>query len=138
MSKRFRRRRDVSYYIITTLLIGSISIGAGVTLYYIVGDYLTHQKEVRKKIYGHWVEQNVAPYLSDTYTIKPDGIYRDGRVLTTDFRFNGSELIFTSGGVEHEFVITSESFHQMKRIRPEHYESIFLNTSAIVPLKLIN
>ncbi|MBD1555692.1 DUF2850 domain-containing protein [Vibrio sp. S9_S30] len=130
--------RDVSYYVRTILLIGTVVIGAVVALYHVLGGHQVHQQDLKKKIYGHWVEQHVAPYVSDSYTIKPEGIYRDGRILTSNFNFNGTELAFEIGGIEHEFIVVSESFNRMRRLRPEHYESIFLNTSPPVVLNSSN
>ncbi|BCL70863.1 hypothetical protein TUMSATVNIG1_28280 [Vibrio nigripulchritudo] len=122
-------RQDMSYYLKAGLLLGTLIVGVGVGLYHVLNQYNAEQKELRKHIYGHWVEQNVAPYMRDSYTIKQEGVYRDGRLIASDFSFNGNELKFSSGGSKHEFIIISETFKKMRRIKPEHYESIFLNTN---------
>ena len=135
---RGNSRRDVSYYVRAILLVVTVAICTVVTLYHVLGEYNAKQQDLKKNIYGHWVEQHVAPYMSDSYTIKPEGIYRDGRMLTSKFSFNGTELEFESGGVEHEFIVISESFNRMRRLRPEHYESIFLNTTPPAVLNSSN
>jgi|GEM_PF-2414085 len=127
--KKSGPKKPIHHYARVWVLLGIIVIGLGYGTAMMILDYQKVQKVYRKQIYGTWVEQNVADYAADHFTIKPKGVFMDGRQVSSKYSFDGVVLTFTIGGEEHRFEALNASMTKMKRTAPAHYESIFINTN---------
>jgi len=74
------------------------------------------------QIYGTWVEQEVAPYVADSFEIRPAGVFINGRQVSTHFEWDGSTLKYRLGDDIYLYTYLSES---LVRQQPAHYISTF-------------
>ena len=74
------------------------------------------------QIYGTWVEQEVAPYVADSFEIRPSGVFIQGRQVSTHFEWDGSTLKYRLGDDIYLYTYLSES---LVRQQPAHYISTF-------------
>ncbi|MDN3681399.1 DUF2850 domain-containing protein [Vibrio tapetis subsp. quintayensis] len=129
-----RGKKPLHHYARVWVLLSVIVIGLG---YGGVKSFVDHQKVTklyRQQIFGTWVEQNVADYAADSFVVKKNGIFIDGRQVTTQFTFDGVRLEFDLGAEHHRFEVRNSAMTQLKRVSPAHYESVFLNTTPPPPL----
>ena len=77
------------------------------------------------QLYGRWVEQGVPSYAQDSFTISAGGIYTHGRLINTQFEFNGSQLTYTHGETTYVYKVEDDKGTQLLRIKPTHYKSSF-------------
>ncbi|PSW01721.1 DUF2850 domain-containing protein [Photobacterium lipolyticum] len=73
-------------------------------------------------IYGTWVEQEVAPYVADSFEIRPAGVFIHGRQVSTHFEWDGSTLKYRLGDEIYLYTYLSE---KLVRQKPAHYISTF-------------
>ncbi|GAB2666984.1 DUF2850 domain-containing protein [Vibrio panuliri] len=77
-------------------------------------------------IYGSWVEQDVAPYRADRIVISQHGVAIDGRVVATDFQFDGEFLTFHQGSEERHFKFQNENWNEMTLQTDKSYQPVFV------------
>ena len=75
----------------------------------------------QQSVYGVWVEQNVAGYVTNKIHIGPDGISISGGVITTSYEFDGKVLEYKTGDTLYRFRMTNEESNQMIQISDNHY-----------------
>lgn len=127
-------KKPLHQYARVWALLSIIVIGLG---YGGVKSFVDHQKVAklyRQQIFGTWVEQNVAGYAADRFVVKKNGIYIEGRQVTTKFEFDGVRLEFDLGTEHHRFDVLNSTMTRLRRVSPAHYESIFINTTPPPPL----
>ncbi|PWI35203.1 hypothetical protein DI392_02750 [Vibrio albus] len=78
-----------------------------------------------KHIYGEWVEQGVPDYARDSFTVAEEGIYIEGRIIDTNYHFDGKSLTYTYQGKEYQYLVKDSKTTVMRRVAPLHYQSLF-------------
>ncbi|MDV5171711.1 DUF2850 domain-containing protein [Photobacterium rosenbergii] len=73
-------------------------------------------------INGIWTEQDVAPYAADSFEIRPEGVFVNGRQVNTQFQWDGSKLKYLRGD---DLYIYSYLSGRLIRQSPAHYISTF-------------
>ncbi|OAN14033.1 hypothetical protein A3K86_12535 [Photobacterium jeanii] len=73
-------------------------------------------------INGVWVEQAVADYASESFEVRSDGVYVNGRVASTHYEWDGNELSYQYGDEKYVYSYFSGEF---MRKSPSHYVSVF-------------
>ena len=73
-------------------------------------------------LYGTWVEQDVAPYLADSFELRPSGVFVAGRQINTHYAWDGSKLEYRLGDEIYSYLFLSG---QLVRQQPAHYISTF-------------
>ena len=79
-------------------------------------------KQNLPNINGVWVEQDVAPYAADSFEIRPEGVFVDGRQINTQYQWDGSNLEYLKGGTLYSYSFLSG---RLIRQSPAHYVSSF-------------
>jgi len=69
-----------------------------------------------------WVEQGVAPYTADRFELRPEGVFVDGRLVNTQYEWDGSTLTYRLGDDMYIYTYLSD---QLVRQQPAHYISSF-------------
>lgn len=77
------------------------------------------------QLYGSWVEQGVPSYARDSFTISAGGIYTHGRLISTKFDFDGTQLTYKHGETTYVYIVEDDEGAQLLRIKPTHYKSSF-------------
>lgn len=73
-------------------------------------------------INGMWLEQDVAPYAADSFEIRPEGVFVNGRQVNTQYQWDGNTLEYLRGGTLYSYSFLSG---RLIRQRPAHYISSF-------------
>ncbi len=76
-------------------------------------------------IYGTWVEQRVAPYSAERFTISKKGVSVAGAIVATEFKFDGDELEFHQGERMRHFEFSDDSYQTMQEQTNKHYQPEF-------------
>lgn len=72
-----------------------------------------------EKIYGEWIEIGAPPYQTERLTFSPDGVYRNHRLVTTTFDFDGKVITLHTGlGKTAYKTAGSHLSPQLHRIEP--------------------
>jgi hypothetical protein len=79
----------------------------------------------KSNVYGTWVEQDVARYSAETFTLGPAGVSIDGGVVDTQYSFDGTYVEYQVGDKERRYLMLNESFTKMKLISQPHYQPVF-------------
>ncbi|WP_070969767.1 DUF2850 domain-containing protein [Vibrio sonorensis] len=92
-----------------------LAVGFSLLLYFSYQDYV-HPRHV----YGKWIEIGTPKYNTEVLTLNANGVWRNGRFVTTQFDFNGQEItIQTGNGIAiYQLSGTFES-PQLKRVNPK-------------------
>ncbi|EHN70809.1 MULTISPECIES: DUF2850 domain-containing protein [Aliivibrio] len=107
------------------VLIGLVAVGlvAGtIAAMYRAGMFA---KMPSTQLYGNWVELGVPSYAQDSFTISSAGIYTHGRLINTQYDFDGTILSYMHGDTEYVYQVEDEDGEQLLRIKPAHYKSSF-------------
>ena len=75
----------------------------------------------KKKVFGVWVEQDVASYSAHEISIGKGGISINGRLVATQFRFDGDVLIYQTGEGEFKYRMLDEENTEMMLVSDEPY-----------------
>ncbi len=73
-------------------------------------------------IYGIWTEQDVAPYAADSFEIRPEGVFVNGRQVNTQYQWDGNKLEYFRGEDLYTYSYLSG---RLIRQSPAHYISTF-------------
>lgn len=79
----------------------------------------------KSNVYGTWVEKDVALYAAEKFTLGGNGVSINGRVVDTDYSFDGSYVEYRVGDSVRRFQVLNESFTEMKLISQSHYQPVF-------------
>lgn len=73
-----------------------------------IGTHLGSNKKTGKAdLFGAWIEVGAPKYNTDTYVINGSGVYKNSRLLTTNYQFDGTELIVETGGGRYVYVLSA-------------------------------
>lgn len=71
-------------------------------------------------VYGTWIEIGTPPYQTDVLTLNDQGVFRNGRMVSTQFEFDGKTIsIKTGGGVSLYQMAGTPNSPQLKRLKPD-------------------
>lgn len=108
------------------ILIGVIGIAVVIGLYGQVFNRLADSFSPSKsEIYGIWIEQNVAPYAAKRIHVQSDSIIIDGRLVTTQYDFNGRYLSFYVGDQKMQYRMLNDQFTEMRLVSKTAYNPTF-------------
>ncbi|MBU2899197.1 DUF2850 domain-containing protein [Vibrio hepatarius] len=104
-----------------TLLV-ALAVAFSSILYFSYKDYI-HPKNV----YGRWIEIGTPEYDTEILTFSKRGVFRNERLITTDFEFDGTLITVTTGSGKSVYQVsgTFES-PQLKRLTPSHPNQRFI------------
>ena len=107
------------------LLIGFVAVGLVASILAAMFRAGVFAQMPASQLYGSWVEQGVPSYARDSFTISAGGIYTHGRLISTKFDFDGSQLSYNHGGTIYVYIVEDNDGAQLLRIKPTHYKSSF-------------
>jgi len=99
--------------VLAFLLVILAGISVAITL-----NLKTGQKPNKMILFGSWIEVGAPKYNTDTYTINKSGVYKNSRLLTTNYQFDGSELVVETGGGRYVYLLETKDSPQLKRVHP--------------------
>lgn len=80
------------------------------------------------KIYGEWIEIGAPPYQTELLNFTPDGVFRNHRLIATQFEFDGKRITLNTGlGITAYQVSGSHLSPQLRRVKPALPEQRFVS-----------
>jgi hypothetical protein len=116
--KKQRMRRGI---VAATVVVAAMVFTAVSVLY---GRY-EEDRTNANHIYGEWIEQGVPVYARDSFIVAEEGIYIEGRIIDTNYHFDGKSLTYTYEGKEYQYLVKDSKTTVMQRVAPLHYQSLF-------------
>ncbi|USD35428.1 MULTISPECIES: DUF2850 domain-containing protein [Vibrio] len=96
-----------------TLLV-TLAVAFSSLLFFSYQDYV-HPKHV----YGRWIEIGTPEYNTEVLTFNERGVYRNDRLVTTNFDFDGKVItVTTGGGISIYQVAGTFKSPQLRRLEP--------------------
>ncbi|HAS6346382.1 DUF2850 domain-containing protein [Vibrio sp. IRLE0018] len=72
-----------------------------------------------ENVYGEWIEIGAPPYLTERLTLSEQGVFRNNRLIATQYQFDGERIMVETGGGLTIYQLTgSESSPQLRRLQP--------------------
>ncbi len=94
--------------------LGILSIGFASLIYVSYQDYV-HPRHV----YGSWIEIGAPSYDTDKLTLNEQGVFRNARLISTSFDFDGKEIFIETGqGVTIYRLAGTPNSPQLRRVQP--------------------
>ncbi|MEF1256171.1 DUF2850 domain-containing protein [Vibrio sp. M260112] len=91
-----------------------LALGFSSLLYFSYQDYV-HPKHV----YGQWIEVGAPPYQTEVLTLNAQGVFRNDRLIATQFDFDGKRItVSTGGGTSVYQVAGTFNSPQLRRLQP--------------------
>ncbi|AIV07900.1 TPA: DUF2850 domain-containing protein [Vibrio harveyi] len=79
------------------------------------------------KIYGEWIEIGAPPYQTEQLSFTPEGVFRNHRLITTQFEFDGKVITLNTGLGKTEYQISGSHLSpQIRRIEPRLPDQRFI------------
>lgn len=92
----------------------TLTLGFSSLLYFSYQDYV-HPKHV----YGQWIEIGAPPYQTEILTLNAQGVFRNGRLIATQFEFDGKRITVSTGGGTSIYQLAGTfSSPQLRRLQP--------------------
>ncbi|MCJ2377789.1 DUF2850 domain-containing protein [Vibrio sp. ZSDZ34] len=104
-------------------LIGTVAVAS---LYSDLYQRFKEYNNPKSMVFGTWTEQGAAPFSTDAFTLSPLGVLVNSRIVATDFAWDGNELSYQQGGVEHRYQIINETKTEMRKVSPTYYSPLFV------------
>ncbi|MEH0689013.1 DUF2850 domain-containing protein [Vibrio cholerae] len=102
------------FKVVLPVVIIGLALGFSALLYVSYQDYV-HPKHV----YGRWIEIGAPTYNTEVLTLSSEGVFRNDRLVATDFEFDGKKVFVTTGGGKSIYQIAGTfSSPQLKRLEP--------------------
>lgn len=96
----------------TTLSV--LAIGFSSLIYFSYSDYVDP-----KHTYGTWIEVGAPPYSTEILTLNKQGVFRNHRLISTNFEFDGERIFVKTGSGTTIYQIAGTfSSPQLRRIQP--------------------
>jgi hypothetical protein len=82
--------------------------------------YISYQDYINPKhVYGRWVEIGAPPYQTDILMLNEKGVFRNDRLVSTKFEFDGKKVYITTGGGTSIYQVAGTfDSPQLKRLEP--------------------
>ena len=92
----------------------SLALGFSSLIYFSYQDYVDP-----KHVHGTWVEIGTPPYNTETLTFNESGVFRNHRLITTNFEFDGEKIFVTTGSGRAIYQIAGTfNSPQLRRLEP--------------------
>lgn len=117
------KKKRLEYSLLTLAVIGSLFavILYGNLFHRVLGFFSVPESA----IYGAWTETNVAPYAAQRIEIQKKAIIVDGRLVATQFEFDGKRLVYQTGGQTFVYLMLNDNHSEMQRQGDKHYQPTF-------------
>lgn len=79
----------------------------------------------KSKIYGVWVEQDVADYSRESFMLSAAGVTVNGGVIDTEFEWDGSYLEYQMGENTRRFKVLNEQFTKFQLVSQPYYQPVY-------------
>lgn len=71
------------------------------------------------QVYGSWIEINAPNYHTEVLTLNEQGVFRNHRLVSTNFEYDGKSIEIETGNGRSVYMISgTEKSPQLKRIEP--------------------
>lgn len=91
-----------------------LTLGFSSLLYFSYQDYI-HPKHV----YGNWIEVGAPPYQTEILTLNAQGVYRNNRLIATQFEFDGKRITVSTGRGKSIYQVAGTfNSPQLRRLEP--------------------
>ncbi len=71
------------------------------------------------QVYGSWIEINAPDYHTEVLTLNEQGVFRNHRLVSTNFEYDGKKIkVETGDGLSVYMISGTEKSPQLKRIEP--------------------
>lgn len=99
-------------------LIVSISIAAIGGLLVLI--YQSYQESIDpKRVYGRWLEVGTSANTRYTIEFNETGVFRNNRLVTTKFEFNGNKIFIATGSGEYIYQLSNvKDIPRLRRLQP--------------------
>ncbi|WP_029560179.1 DUF2850 domain-containing protein [Vibrio parahaemolyticus] len=78
-------------------------------------------------VYGEWIEIGAPPYQTERLIFTSDGVYRNHRLITTEFAFDGKVITLNTGLGETAYQLSGSHLSpQIRRIEPRIPDQRFI------------
>ncbi|MEZ9826460.1 DUF2850 domain-containing protein [Vibrio cyclitrophicus] len=116
------KRKIIERCLMVLALVGSFAV---VSLF---SDVLSRVQDAATPdhlLYGTWVEQDVAHYVTDEFVLNANGVSVRGSVVSTSFDFDGNYFEYKTGDRAYRFRITNSDNTEMVLDSDAHYNPVF-------------
>ena len=116
------KRKIIERCLMVLALVGSFAV---VSLF---SDVLSRVQDAATPdhlLYGTWVEQDVAHYVTDEFVLNANGVSVRGSVVSTSFDFDGNYFEYKTGDRAYRFRITNSDSTEMVLDSDAHYNPVF-------------
>ncbi|WP_412500265.1 DUF2850 domain-containing protein [Vibrio cyclitrophicus] len=116
------KRKIIERCLMVLALVGSFAV---VSLF---SDVLSRVQDAATPdhlLYGTWVEQDVAHYVTDEFVLNANGVSVRGSVVSTSFDFDGNYFEYKTGDRAYRFRITNSDNTEMVLNSDAHYNPVF-------------
>ncbi|OBU16753.1 hypothetical protein AYY19_14970 [Photobacterium aquimaris] len=83
---------------------------------------IDQHQQLMQQVMGEWQEQGVAPDKVETFEVRQQGIYRQGRLLTSNYSWNGTQLRYQFGDQLYSYRYQDNT---LIRYQSAHYSAVF-------------
>ncbi|NVD08499.1 DUF2850 domain-containing protein [Vibrio sp. JPW-9-11-11] len=91
-----------------------LAVGFASLLYFSYQDYV-HPKHV----YGRWIEVGAPPYQTEVLELNAQGVFRNERLIATQFEFDGKQVFIKTGkGTSIYQIAGTFDSPQLRRLQP--------------------
>ncbi|GAB2643905.1 DUF2850 domain-containing protein [Vibrio panuliri] len=82
--------------------------------------YQNYQQSIDPhRVYGRWIEIGTPTYDRATIEFNQDGVFRNNRLITTKFEFDGSQIRLETGSGWHVYQLSSrQNAPLLNRVQP--------------------
>ncbi len=114
LKKRSYMEKEAFIKLSFATLFVTLAVAFAVLLFVSYKDY-THPKHV----YGRWIEIGTPEYNTEILTFNERGVYRNDRLITTNFGFDGKIVtVTTGGGISIYQIAGTFKSPQLRRLEP--------------------
>ncbi|WP_428796904.1 DUF2850 domain-containing protein [Vibrio kasasachensis] len=100
----------IVFLCLVSLILGAFSV----LIYFSYQDYIAPEN-----VYGRWLEVGTPSYNRASIEFNQDGVFRNQRMVATQFEFDGRQIHVTTGsGISIYQLTVAKQTPQLKRIQP--------------------
>ncbi|KJY85078.1 hypothetical protein TW81_01795 [Vibrio galatheae] len=79
----------------------------------------------KSKIYGTWVEQNVASYAAEEFVLSARGVAINGGIVDTQYSWDGAHLEYQMGDKVRKFKVLNEELTELQLVSEPNYQPVY-------------
>ncbi|SJZ99616.1 Protein of uncharacterised function (DUF2850) [Vibrio cincinnatiensis] len=118
IKKRYRNHGSITkpflWQTVFWLLLSLLALVFATLIYFSYQDYV-HPKQV----YGSWIEIGTPAHLTEVLTFNEQGVFRNERLISTQFAFDGRNIEVTTGGGMAIYQLSgTQRSPQLRRVEP--------------------